>query len=66
MSAVVEEVSATAIELSDHAKLNAAATEEVAASTEQTLSSMQDMASSAKTLLDMADELQGYVNRFKY
>ncbi|MFJ7734288.1 methyl-accepting chemotaxis protein [Lysinibacillus sp. NPDC097231] len=66
MSAVVEEVSATAIELSDHAKLNAAASEEVAASTEQTLSSMQDMASSAKALLDMADELQGYVNRFKY
>ena len=66
MSAVVEEVSATAIELTDHAKLNAAASEEVAASTEQTLSSMQDMASAAKTLLDMADELQGYVSRFKY
>lgn len=66
MSAVVEEVSATAIELSDHAKLNAAASEEVAASTEQTLSSMQEIASSSKALLDMADELQGYVNRFHY
>ncbi|MCL1702640.1 methyl-accepting chemotaxis protein [Lysinibacillus sp. Bpr_S20] len=66
MSAVVEEVSATAIELSDHAKLNAAASEEVAASTEQTLSSMQDMASAAKGLLDLADELQGYVLHFKY
>jgi len=66
MSAVVEEVSATAIELSDHAKLNAAASEEVAASTEQTLSSMQDIASAAKALLDMADELQGFVNQFKY
>ncbi|MFE3577328.1 methyl-accepting chemotaxis protein [Lysinibacillus sp. NPDC059133] len=66
MSAVVEEVSATAIELTDHAKLNAAASEEVAASTEQTLSSMQDMAAASKALLDMADELQSYVNRFKY
>lgn len=66
MSAVVEEVSATAIELSDRTKLNAAASEEVAASTEQTLSSMQDIASAAKTLLDMADELQGFVNQFKY
>lgn len=66
MSAVVEEVSATAIELSDHAKLNAAASEEVAASTEQTLSSMQDIAFAAKALLDMADELQGFVNEFKY
>ncbi|MED4887030.1 methyl-accepting chemotaxis protein [Lysinibacillus fusiformis] len=66
MSAVMEEVSATAIELSDHAKLNAAASEEVAASTEQTLSSMQEIASSSKALLDMADELQGYVNRFHY
>ncbi|MEB2300540.1 methyl-accepting chemotaxis protein [Lysinibacillus xylanilyticus] len=66
MSAVVEEVSATAIELSDHAKLNAAASEEVAASTEQTLSSMQEMAVASKALLDMADELQSYVNRFKY
>ncbi|MGE7947777.1 methyl-accepting chemotaxis protein [Lysinibacillus sp. NPDC093688] len=66
MSAVVEEVSATAIELTDHAKLNAAASEEVAASTEQTLSSMQEMAVASKALLDMADELQSYVNRFKY
>ncbi|GAB0170200.1 methyl-accepting chemotaxis protein [Lysinibacillus sp. CTST325] len=66
MSAVVEEVSATAIELTDHAKLNAAASEEVAASTEQTLSSMQEMAAASKVLLDMADELQSYVNRFKY
>lgn len=66
ISAVVEEVSATAIELTDHAKLNAAASEEVAASTEQTLSSMQEMTASAKALLDMADELQSYVNRFKY
>lgn len=66
MSAVVEEVSATAIELIDHAKLNAAASEEVAASTEQTLSSMQEMANAAKVLLDMADELQSYVGRFKY
>ncbi|MFJ6209677.1 methyl-accepting chemotaxis protein [Lysinibacillus sp. NPDC092081] len=66
MSAVVEEVSATAIELTDHAKLNAAASEEVAASTEQTLNSMQEMATAAKVLLDMADELQSYVNRFKY
>jgi len=38
----------------------------VAASTEQTLSSMQEMANAAKVLLDMADELQGYVGRFKY
>lgn len=66
ISAVVEEVSATAIELTDHAKLNAAASEEVAASTEQTLSSMQEMTAAAKALLDMADELQSYVNRFKY
>ncbi|OXS72501.1 chemotaxis protein [Lysinibacillus sp. KCTC 33748] len=66
MSAVVEEVSATAIELTDHAKINAAASEEVAASTEQTLSSMQEMAVASKALLDMADELQSYVNRFKY
>lgn len=66
MSAVVEEVSATAIELTDHAKLNTAASEEVAASTEQTLSSMQEMAAASKALLDMADELQSYVNRFKY
>nr|WP_276563124.1 methyl-accepting chemotaxis protein [Lysinibacillus xylanilyticus] len=66
MSAVVEEVSATAIELTDHAKLNAAASEEVAASTEQTLSSMQEMAAASKALLDMAYELQSYVNRFKY
>lgn len=66
MSAVVEEVSATAIELTDHAKINAAASEEVAASTEQTLSSMQEMAVASKELLDMADELQSYVNRFKY
>ncbi|MGE8035821.1 methyl-accepting chemotaxis protein [Lysinibacillus sp. NPDC093692] len=66
MSAVVEEVSATAIELTDHAKINAAASEEVAASTEQTLSSIQEMAVASKALLDMADELQSYVNRFKY
>ncbi|KOS61144.1 methyl-accepting chemotaxis protein [Lysinibacillus agricola] len=66
MSAVVEEVSATAIELTDHAKLNAAASEEVAASTEQTLSSMQEMAIAAKSLLDLSDELQTYVDRFKY
>lgn len=66
ISAVVEEVSATAIELSDHAKLNASASEEVAASTEQTLSSMQEMTAAAKALLDMADELQDFVSRFKY
>ncbi|WP_107950553.1 methyl-accepting chemotaxis protein [Lysinibacillus parviboronicapiens] len=66
MSAVVEEVTATAVELTDHAKLNAAASEEVAASTEQTLSSMQEMAMAAKSLLDMSDELQTFVKRFKY
>ncbi len=66
MSAVVEEVSATAIALTDHAKLNTAASEGVAASTEQTLSSMQEMAAASKALLDMADELQSYVNHFKY
>ncbi|GLC90032.1 methyl-accepting chemotaxis protein [Lysinibacillus piscis] len=66
ISAVVEEVAATAIELSDHAKMNAAASEEVAASTEETLSSMQDIAFASKALLDLADELQAYVHRFKY
>ncbi len=65
ISASIQEVSATAITLNDHAKDNAAASEEVAASTEETLTSMEVMEENANQLLNMCEELQNMIGEFK-
>ncbi|WP_245890177.1 methyl-accepting chemotaxis protein [Rummeliibacillus pycnus] len=65
ISASIQEMAATANKLNDHAKDNAAASEEVSASTEETLSSMEAMEAAATQLLNMSEDLQDVVQRFK-
>lgn len=66
MSAGLQEVEVTVMEISDTAKSNAATSEEVAASTEEQLASMEDISLSAKSLAEMADDLQSLIKKYKF
>lgn len=65
IAANVQEVSASATEIAHIADENSAASERVAATTEEQLGSMEDISQAAKTLSDMAEELQVLVSRFR-
>lgn len=66
MSASLQEVDATANEIADFAKSNAATSEEVAASTEEQLASMEEISLSARSLAEMADDLQNLIKKYQY
>ncbi|UTT41580.1 methyl-accepting chemotaxis protein [Exiguobacterium aurantiacum] len=64
IAANVEEVSAAATQIAHIADENSVASKQVAATTEDQLGSMEEIAQSAKSLADMAEELQELVSRF--
>jgi len=64
IAANVEEVSAAATQIAHIADENSIASKQVAATTEDQLGSMEEIAQSAKSLADMAEELQELVSRF--
>lgn len=64
IAANVEEVSATATQIAHIADGNSVASKQVAATTEDQLGSMEEITQSAKTLADMAEELQELVSKF--
>jgi len=65
IAANVQEVSASATEIAHIAQENANSSGMVAATTEDQLGSMEEITESAKSLADMAEELQGLVTKFK-
>lgn len=72
MTAASEEIAATittvtqsSIQLADLAKDTAAASEEVSASTEESLTSMENMEDTAQNLLQLAEDLQQLIQKFK-
>ncbi|WP_251135209.1 methyl-accepting chemotaxis protein [Exiguobacterium sp. s151] len=64
IAANVEEASAAATQIAHIADENSVASKQVAATTEDQLGSMEEIAQSAKSLADMAEELQELVSRF--
>lgn len=64
IAANVEEVSAAATQMAHIADGNSIASKQVAATTEDQLGSMEEIAQSAKALADMAEELQEIVSKF--
>ncbi|WP_396129723.1 hypothetical protein [Exiguobacterium mexicanum] len=57
-------MSAAATQIAHIADENSVASKQVAATTEDKLGSMEEIAQSAKSLADMAEELQELVSRF--
>lgn len=65
ITASVEEVSSVANDLAAIAKENSAAAEEMASTTEETVASMQEISYSAKSLSNLAEDLQLLLKKFK-
>lgn len=65
IAANVQEVSASATQIAHIADENSSASKQVATTTEEQLSSMEEISQSAKSLSDMAEELQVMISRFK-
>ena len=65
MSKGANEVSISVGQIAMTAQNNATSTQNVAASAEEQLASMEEIGSAAGTLSQMAEELQGLIDRFK-
>lgn len=65
VAASVQQVTASAEELTDVSKGNAAAAEEISSSTQEQLAAMEEVTSAAKSLAELSEELQQLIRAFK-